>query len=116
MSEQVTGKVKIRIDGGIVESENEATMDPGGTPREPSAHGGKTYYTESDSAPSLKFKVLLTKDVDVIEIGTWKNKTATFIADTGQRYLMRNAFTVNVIEHGTTSADVEMSGDRAEKV
>lgn len=116
MSEQVTGKVKVRIDGGVIESENEATLDPGGVSREPASHGGKTYYTESDSPPSLKFKILLTATVDVTEVNKWKNKTATFITDTGQRLLMRNAFTVNVIEHGMTSADVEMSGDRVEKV
>lgn len=116
MSNQVTGKVKIKIDGSVLKSENEATLDPGGTPREAASHGGKTYFTESDSPPSLKFKILLTKDVDVTDIGKWVGKTATFIADTGQRYLLRNAFTVNVIEHGSTSADVEMSGDRAEKV
>ena len=116
MSGQVTGKVKIKIDGSVIESENEATLDPGGTPREPVSHGGKTYFTESDTPPSLKFKILLTKNVDVTDIGKWTGKTATFIADTGQRYLIRNAFTVNVVEHGATSTDVEMSGDRAEKV
>lgn len=116
MSGQVTGKAKVRIDGQIIESENGATLNPGGTPREPSSHGGKTYYTESDAPPSLKFKIMLTKDIDVTDVGKWKDKTVTFQADTGQRYLMRRGFTVNVVEHGTTSADVEMSGDRAEKV
>jgi hypothetical protein len=114
---QVTGKVKIELDGGVVESENEAELEPGGEINDSITHHKKTYrMAEADAPAVVKFKMPLTVDVDVVEIQGWKDKTLTFVADTGQRYLVRNAFTVGKVTHGKGSTDVEMRGDPAEKV
>lgn len=116
MSDQTTGIIKLKLDGSVIESENDATLNPGGIKRTPAVHGGKTYYTEEEVPAEVTFKVPLTKNVNVITLNEMKDKTLTFIADTGQRYLVRGAFTLDVVEHGLTSAEVKMSGDKAELV
>lgn len=114
---QVTGKVKIKLDGGVVESENEAELEPGGEINGSMTHHNKTYrMSEADEPAVVKFKMPLTGQVDVVDIQAWKDKALTFEADTGQRYLVRNAFTVGKVTHGKGSTDVEMHGDPAEKV
>lgn len=117
MSEQITGKVVVRVDGAVVESENQATFTPEGVTRNPVRHGGKTFYSEEETPALLEFKALITKDTDVIELGKITGATAFFEADTGQRYVLRNAFTTKVVAHdGSGVTSVEMSCQSSDKV
>jgi len=116
-SGQLSGKVSIRVDGDFIATENEATLTPDGVKRDPIRHGGKTYFSEEETAPELVCKVLLTKDVDVIKLNQITNATVLFEADTGQKYYMRGAFSTEVVPfEGKGIAEMKMSANTVEKV
>lgn len=108
---QITGKVEIRVDGKKLATENRATLNPGGVTRAAERHGGKTYYGEEETPPLLETNVLITKETDVINLGSITGATVMFIADTGQKYVMRDAFTTEPVPHdGSGKAALKMSG------
>jgi hypothetical protein len=113
----ITGKMKIQSDGGFILSEN-AELDPGGdTYTSKTTEDGKTHQMYEGTQPAMiTFDKPMDENVDVIEIGKWKDKTITFEADTGQIYLIKNAFTVGTVKLKKESTAVEMHGDPAEKV
>lgn len=113
----ITGKVQLKVDGAIIQSENDAELDPGGETYESKVIQGTTHRMSTQDAPSIvSFKLAMTEKTDVTEVSRWKDKTLTFIADTGQRYLIRDAFVVGRVKHMRESADVEMHGQPAERV
>ena len=112
----ITGKVQLKVDGVRVQSENDAELDPGGETYESKNVQGTTHRMSSEDTPAIvSFKLAMTENVDVTEVSRWKNKTLTFITDTGQRYLIRDAFVVGRVKQMRDSADVEMHGPPAEK-
>lgn len=116
-SGQLVGKVTIRVDGNLLETENKATLTPEGVKREPIRHGGKTYYSEEETAPELVCKVLLTKSIDVKTLNEIDNATVLFEADTGHKYYLRKAFSTEVVAFdGEGVAEMKMSADSTDKV
>ncbi|AUZ85789.1 phage tail tube protein [Methylophaga nitratireducenticrescens] len=117
MSELITGKVKIRIDGQTLPTENQATLLPQGVNRQDVRHGGKTYHSEEETSPELTCRVLLTKDVDVMDINEITNATIFFESNTGRQYVMRNAFSKGAVPHeGSGVAEAKFSCDNVERV
>jgi len=115
MSNQITGKAEIRIDGQKIAVENGATLTPHGVTRTAERHGGETFYSESEEPPMLEGNVLLTGDTDVIYLGNIKNATVLFTTDTGHQYVLRKAFTVDPVPHsGDGKAAIKMSGQSVE--
>jgi hypothetical protein len=114
---QVTGKAIIRVDGEEIPTENGAKLNPGGVNRNPEAHGGNVYYREEDVAPELTAQVMHTADIDIKALGAIDNATVIFEADTGQRYIMRGAFTTKPVEldAGNGRADLVMSARACDK-
>lgn len=118
MSKQTTGRATIRIDGKIIESENGATLNPGGVNRDPKAHGGSVYYSEEDVAPTLECTVIHTKDTDIIFLSDITGATVMFEADTGQQFMLRQAFTTEpvAVDSGNGTATLKMSCEKVDKV
>jgi len=117
MSDQITGKVTIRVDGEVLATENKATFTPEGVTRTPERHGGKTYYSEEETPPMLEASVLITEVTDILKLSNITGATVFFEADTGQQYMMRNAFTTEVVAHdGGGKAPLKMSAESSDKV
>ena len=117
MSGQITGKVVIRVDGEVLPTENQATLTPDGVTRNAERHGGKTYFSEEETAPMLECNILITKNVDVKALSNIIGATVLFEADTGQQYVMRQAFTTEVVSHnGSGKTAMKMSSDTVEKI
>jgi len=117
MSGQITGKVTVRLDGIVVPTENQATLNVGGVKREPETHGGRTYFSESEEAPMLECTVLQNKDFDAIELTNMTGATVIFEADTGQQYMMRKAFTTDPVSfEGSGKAPLKISCEQLDKV
>jgi len=91
------GKATIRVDGKVIPTENRATFNPGGYKREPERHGGKTYFTQNEEAPRLEVSILQNSAFDEIALNKIDNATITFMADTGQKRMLRKAFTVEPV-------------------
>ena len=114
---QITGKAKIRVDGNVLRTENGASLNPGGVNRNPEAHGGSTYYSEEDVPPMLECSVLMTSDIDIIYLSDITGATVMFEADTGQNYVLRDAFTTEPVPHDAAGkAPLKMSGTAVEKI
>lgn len=116
---QITGKAIIRVDGQQWRTEDGATLDVGGVKRTPKVGGGSVYgYSEETAPPELECKVYHTKDTDVTAINKITNATVTFESDTGDAYVLREAF---VLEPGKLEAKdgaiaVKMSGITCQRV
>ncbi|MEW6647189.1 MAG: phage tail tube protein [Pseudomonadota bacterium] len=92
MSKKLTGRAEVFVDGKKLEMENGATLNPGGYTRSPERHGGDTYYTEDEIAPSVDGVLLHTADADLISLSNITGATLMFHCDTGQKYMLRGAF------------------------
>ena len=115
MSEQITGKVVIRVDGEVIRTENQATLTPDGINRNTERHGGETYFTEEETPALLECTVLITEDTDVLALSNITGATVFFEADTGQQYILRNAFTTEVVPHdGAGKSPMKMSCSNVE--
>jgi len=115
---KISGKATIRVDGVELKTENGAKLSPGGINRNPEAHGGNTYFTEEDVVPVLECNVLHDKDMDAIFLSGITGATVMFEADTGQTYVMRDAFTTEPVPVDTNSGKsaLKMSGETVDKV
>jgi hypothetical protein len=92
MSNQLTGRADIYVDGMKLPMEDGATLNPGGQSRKSERHGDDTYYTEEGVAPTVSGNVLHNADVDIIALSAIKNATVMFHADTGHKFMLRGAF------------------------
>lgn len=117
MSAQITGKVVIRIDGAVLPTENQATLTLEGVNRAPERHGGQTYYSEEETPPMMECSVLIGKDTDISKLNNITTATVFFEADTGQQYVMRNAFTTEPLAHdGSGKTPLKMSSQSVDQI
>ena len=115
---QLTGKAIIRWDGNALATENGATINPGGINRQGERHGGKAYYKEDEVNPSLECNVLHDKDTDIIALSGITGATIEFEADTGQTFILRQAFTTEPVQldSSTGKATLKMEADTVDKI
>lgn len=105
MSDRISGRATIYIDGKRIPTENKAKLNPGGANRKEERHGGKTYFAEEEVPPSVECTVLHTADVDIVALSAITGASVIFEADTGQKWVLRGAFA------GEPAA---LDGDRAQ--
>jgi len=106
---QITGKAIIRVNGTELRSLDEATLNPGGVNREAVKGGGKVYgYKEETVEPKLEFEVAHTRDTSIIDLGKITDATVIFETDTGDRYVLREAWTAEPPALKTTGGSVSM--------
>lgn len=112
----VTGMCYISINGQRVHSEPDATLTVGGPVSEAalSTLGFVGLYTKENQPGVVKFKLFHTGNLDVTMLQRLRDQTLTFETDSGQRYLIRNAGTTELVELSKNSVDIKMSGAPAE--
>lgn len=116
---QITGKAIIRVDGQQWKTEDGATLDVGGVKRTAKMGGGNVYgYSEETTAPELECKVYHTKDTDATAIGKITSATVMFESDTGDAYVLREAFVLESakIEAKDGTISVKFSAISCERV
>ena len=116
---QITGKAIIKVDGNQWRTTDGCKLHPGGVEREAKVGGGKVHgFNEKTKAPELDASVYHTKDTDITAINAIKNATVIFESDTGDRYLLRNAWVGSQealdAENGTIG--VKMSAESCERL
>jgi len=91
---QITGKATIRVDGQVLRTLDDATINPGGQNRTAKKGGGKIHgYSEEDVEPSMECKIAHTKDLSLKWLSGLTNATIDFETDTGMQFLLRQAWT-----------------------
>ncbi|MCX8749251.1 phage tail tube protein [Snodgrassella sp. B3088] len=112
----VTGLCYISINGQRLHSEPDATLTVGGPVGEASMStlGFVGIHNKEIQPGSVKFKLIHTGDLDISMLQRLRNQTLTFETDSGQRYLIRNAGTIEAVELSKNSIDIKMAGNPAE--
>jgi len=109
MSQQITGRALIQVDGERLLTENGANLDPGGTSREAMTGGGEVQgFQESDNAPSLSVPIRHTKDVSPARLNSLTDATVIFETDNGARWILRGAFTTNTVALDVSAGNVTL--------
>lgn len=90
---QVTGRVFITVNGSRLASKEGAKLNLGGVSRagvagDTGVHG----YSEKTEIPFIECTISHKADTDLVALAAWANETAVFQTDTGQTYLLRNAW------------------------
>lgn len=116
---QFLGRATIRANGQVIESAPGAALDLGGTKRVPVTVGNTIGYAEQTAPATLEFETVLKAGQSLDTIRNLKDATVIYEADTGQRFVIRDAFTTDTItlkdgEGGNVA--VKMAGQGAEEV
>ena len=111
---QVTGIVKIYVNGSMLRSKEGATLDFGGKERADVVGHSVYGYSEKVVASAVKCDIAHTADTDVPEMNDWTQATLRFETDVGITYLVTNAFTAKpcTLKSGG-DCSVELHGDPA---
>ncbi len=113
------GIAKVKVDGELLESLPGAKIDLGGTEREPvvgsfSVHG----YVEKIKPALVECEISVGEGTDVKKLTDLVDATVQFECDTGQTYVVNNAFSTltGVITEGEGGkVPLAFSGDPAEE-
>ena len=109
---QITGKAIIRVDGREWRTEDGASLNVGGVKRNPKAGGGKVHgYNEETVPPQLDCTLFHTREDDLTALGGLDNVTVIFETDTGDSYVLREAFVLEPaqLESKEGTAKISMS-------
>ncbi|WP_338664992.1 phage tail tube protein [Pararoseomonas sp. SCSIO 73927] len=113
------GRATIRAAGTVIKSAKGASLDIGGTKRTPVVVGGVVGWSEETVPSMLECETALEAGMSLRAISNLAGVTVTFEADTGQRYVISDAFhtdtpTMKDGEGGNVA--IKMAGPPAEEV
>ncbi|MCM3419057.1 phage tail tube protein [Sphingopyxis alaskensis] len=116
---QVVGQARIRVDADTLETKSGATLELGGPVR--TAQRGDYQagaFSEEEAESKLTCTILVKANVRLTDLRAIDNATITFSADTGQTFIIRNAYVADVISltTGGDGASVVFQGPRAEEL
>ncbi len=98
MSKKILGRAFVRYDGKGLPTLPGAKLNPGGVERTPvPLESGEVRYTEKLVHAEIEVEVAIGADTDIIALNQITEATVTFEADTGQRYIMRNGFSMGPV-------------------
>lgn len=90
---QVFGKAVVTVGGKRYNTKPGASLDPGGTSREPVVgDGGVAGNQDSINAPQLECTIIKTADVTLKEIQDITDATISFDGDDGSSYVISGGF------------------------
>jgi hypothetical protein len=86
------GRATIRVDGQVWETAPGATLDVGGTKRNPVIVGKKVGFAEETAPGTLVCETALMTGMTLADLRNVTGATIIFEADTGQSFVISNAF------------------------
>jgi hypothetical protein len=116
---RVTGQVKVKADGQLMETDGSSVLDLGGPKREPVIGDFQAGAFRETTEPSkLETTILVKKNTSLAAIRAIDNATLTMEPDIGGTYIVRGAYVADVISHnfGDGKAKVVFQGPPAEEV
>lgn len=120
MSGQRFGKAFISVDGSLLATMPGAKLNLGGNERTPVVGDNAVLgFTEAPVAALLTCEISLGEGSSLETLRKLKGATVTFECDTGQTYVMREAFTTKALEISAGDAgkvSLEISGQPAEEM
>lgn len=114
------GRADIDYDGKKVGTLPGASLDIGGLERkEVVLNDGSVGYTETPKASELECEVPISPNTPVEDMDNLAGATVTFRCDTGQTWMVRNAFRKTTLKFAAKDGGpmkVVIAGNKAEKV
>lgn len=114
------GRADISYDGKKAGTLPGASLDLGGWERKSVVLGnGSVGYSESPKAAEVECEIPISASTPLADINNLAGATVTFRADTGQTWLIRNAFRVDTLKFTAKEGapmKIKLSGDPAELV
>lgn len=95
---QVFGIATITVNGSTMNSKPGASLDPGGATRETLTTDQRSDYAEALRPAMVKFEMPLGSGVSMLDLNDITDATVQFQADTGQLYVLANAWRVGALE------------------
>lgn len=115
---QVTGIVKVKVNGKLVRSKQGAKLMTGGIERTPVvASGALVGYAEKFVPATIECTLAHTADTKVDELNKLVEATVIFETDTGKRFTIGAAFTTNPgeLSDGEGDLTLKMAGNPAKE-
>lgn len=116
---QFLGRATIRANGQVIESAKGASLDLGGTKRNPVTVGRVIGFSEETMPAMVELETALARGQSLEWLRNLTGATVIYECDTGQRFVIRDAFVTEAItlkdgEGGNVA--VKMAGPGAEEV
>jgi len=115
---QFLGRATIRWNGNVIETNSGATLDIGGVTRDPIVTGMRVGFGEQTAPASLTCETSLMQGMSLDELRNITDATVMFECDTGQTYIIRNAFVTapqTIKDGGGGNVTVNFAGPPAEE-
>ena len=93
-SNRVTGRARVRIDGQLLETAGDTTLDPGGVMREsvPGDYESGAFRQGEPKPAKLDVSILSKASFSPTAFAAIENATVSVEFDTGQSFIIRNAW------------------------
>lgn len=95
---QVFGRATITVNGQVINSKPGASFDPGGVTRSTQTSDQQSDYAESLRPAKVMCEINFNEGVSAADLSDVSGATVQFIADTGQNYVLSNAWRVGELE------------------
>lgn len=95
---QVLGRATIKYDGKTLLTDKAAKLNTGGVARKPIVGDVIHGYAEEAKEPTLDCVISVTKETRLLDLNKIKDATVTFEADTGQTWIVKDAWVVDPTE------------------
>ncbi|HEX7124682.1 MAG TPA: phage tail tube protein [Thermodesulfobacteriota bacterium] len=92
---RVLGRATIKADGQLLETKPGAKLDLGGVTRSSILSNSSVDFAEQPKQARLECEISLKGGMRLADLQKMRDVTVTFEADTGQSYVVRNAFLVD---------------------
>ena len=107
---QVTGKVRVRVNGEEVPTVGNGSGTVGGATRNTVKGGDKIHgFQEDIEEPTVSFTIAHTANTSVKQIADWKDATVMIETDIGVRFIYREAWTSEPPELDHNSGEISVS-------
>lgn len=116
---QLLGRATIRVDGRVIETAKGASLDLGGTKRNPIVYGRKVGYAEETMNAMIEGETSLEEGMTLEDLRNIAGAVVTFACDTGQSYVVRDAFitdTINLKDGDGGNIAIKIAGMPAEEI
>lgn len=115
---QFFGRATVTINGQTFNSKPGASFDPGGVTRSTETTDQRSGYTEALRPAVVKLEIPLESGISVPSMNDMDNVTVQFSADTGQTYVLSNAWRVEALEvtGGSGGMSLEFHADKSVEV
>lgn len=106
---QVLGQCRIKVDGDTLESDGESTLELGGPVRE-AVRGDYQAgaFSEKTAESKLETSILIKAGARLTDYSRIDNATVILNADTGQTYIIRNAYVAEVVSFSTNDGKAKL--------